>query len=87
MSADGLTPGGQRLALHYARTLGLVAHVTRAAASGDYPALADLAGALSTEADELAAAASYVTTEARPTAPRDLLAAVDHGLLPSCRDA
>ena len=81
MAADGLTPGGQRLALHYARTLRLVDHVAQAAASGDYPALSDLAGALSTEADELAAAASYVTTEEQPTSPRDLLTEVACGTL------
>ncbi|MEZ0093645.1 hypothetical protein [Streptacidiphilus sp. EB129] len=76
MSTDGLTPGGQRLALHYARTLGLVAQVAQAAESGDYPALSDFAGALSTAADELAAAASFVTTEGSATSPRGLLLAV-----------
>ena len=77
MSTDGLTPGGQRLALHYARTLGLVAQVAQAAESGDYPALSDFAGALSTEADELAAAASFVTTEEHPTLPRHLRVAAE----------
>ncbi len=81
MSAESLTPGGQRLALHYARTLRLVSQVAQAAESGDYPALSDFAGALSTEADELAAAASYVTTEEHPTSPQHLHAAAGHRTL------
>ena len=39
--------------------------------------MADLSGELSLAADELAAAAGYVTTEASPTAPADLLAAAE----------
>lgn len=73
--SDDLTPGGRRLATHYADVLGLVDQVTQAAAAGDWPVLADVAGELSLAADELAAAAAFVTTEDRATGPADLLAA------------
>lgn len=73
-STHTLTEGGRRLAAAYARTLGLVDEVTQA---GDYPLMADLGGELSLAADELAATAGYVTTEASPTAPADMLAAAE----------
>jgi hypothetical protein len=76
-TAAALTEGGQRLAAAYAHTLGLVDQVTRAAEAGDYPYLSDVSGELSLAADELAAAASYVTTETSPTSPADLLASAE----------
>ena len=80
--ADGLTSGGRRLAFHYARTLQLADRVAQAVEVGDYPTLSDAAGALSTAADELAAAASFVTTEGSATSPRGLLLAVDRLVAP-----
>jgi len=79
---DGLTLGGRRLAIHYARTLQLADQVAQAVEAGDYPTLSDAAGALSTAADELAAAASFVTTEGSATSPRGLLLAVDRLVSP-----
>jgi hypothetical protein len=56
--------------------------VTRAAEAGDWPVLADVAGELSLAADELAAAASFVTTETTATGPADLLAAAEEQASP-----
>ncbi len=72
LTPDGLTPGGRRLAQHYARTMDLVDRCVRAAEEGNWVFLSDEAGALSAAADELAAAASYVTTEERATSPQAL---------------
>ncbi len=82
-SPDGLTPGGQQLAQRYARAMDLVDRVTRAVEEGNWPFLADEAGALSVAADELAAAASFVTTEDRANPPGALLRAADRQASPA----
>ncbi len=72
-----LTPGGERLAQHYAHAMDLVHRCQRAAEEGNWVLLSDQAGALSTAADELSSAAAFVTTEAMPTSPTFMLAAAE----------
>ena len=79
---EGLTPGGQRLAQHFAHTMDLVDRCVRAVEEGNWPYLAQEAGGLSTAADELSAAASFVTTEGRATSPQDLLNAAERRSAP-----
>jgi hypothetical protein len=76
MDSDrALTPGGQQLAQQWADTQALMDACTRAVEEGNWQRLADQAGGLSVAADELATAASRVTTEATATGPADVIAA------------
>lgn len=68
-----LSPAGRSLADHYGRVLELVARCAQLVERGDHPLLEDVAGELSTEADEMAAAASAMTREPVATAPADVL--------------
>ncbi|MFC1403234.1 MULTISPECIES: hypothetical protein [Streptacidiphilus] len=72
---DVLTPGGQRLAQRYGRLQDLVDLCARAAEAGDWVTLSDHSGELSVAADEVSAAAAFVTTEAMPTSPHFMLTA------------
>ena len=79
--ATPLTPGGHQLARYLSATLSLVGQCRHAVDEGDWVNLANLAGCLSLAADELSAAASLVTTEATPTGPAALRAAME---MPGC---
>jgi hypothetical protein len=72
---DVLTPGGHRLAQRYGRLQNLVDLCTRAAEDGDWVTLSNHTGELSVAADEVSAAAAFVTTEAIPTSPHFMLTA------------
>ena len=77
MATNDLTPGGQQLAQQWADTQALMDACTRAVEEGNWPYLAQEAGALSVAADELSSAASRVTTEDRPTGPLQIMTAAD----------
>jgi hypothetical protein len=70
------------MAQHFARTLDLVDRCKRAAEEGNWVFLSVEAGALSTSADELAAAASFVTTEESANPPAAFLAAAERQAAP-----
>jgi len=76
-ATTSLTPGGHQLARYLSSTLSLVGQCRHAVDEGDWVSLANLAGCLSLAADELSAAASLVTTEATPTGPLALRAAME----------
>jgi hypothetical protein len=72
---DVLTPGGRRPVQRYGRLQDTVDLCARASATGDWVTLSDHTGELSVAADEVSAAAAFVTTEAMPTSPHFMLTA------------
>ncbi|MFC1414964.1 hypothetical protein ACEZCY_37990 [Streptacidiphilus sp. N1-12] len=87
MSTDPvLSDAGRQLAEQYGLVLGLVRQCGAAVGSGDWPSLAQAAGALSMAADELSASASALTREAVPTSPQAVLQQVNDWFGPERRD-
>jgi hypothetical protein len=76
MNSPGLTPAARQLANCWARTLDYVGRCQRAVEEGNWPYLAEEAGALSVAWDEVSAAAAALTRDETATDPAALLAAI-----------
>lgn len=70
---DGLTVAARQLAACHAHSLDLMQRCARAIEDGNWPDLAEAAGALSVAADEVSAAAAALTRDTVATSPSQVL--------------
>lgn len=74
---DDLSPAARQLAACYAHSLSLAERCERAVEEGNWPYLAEEAGALSVAWDEVSAAAAALTREPVATDPQRLAVLVE----------